>query len=49
MLSNGFHSPAGEDGSEGGSMVGSDGGRSGGSGEAVGDCAVNTPSSRSLS
>ena len=49
MLSNGFHSPAGEDGSEGGGMGGSDGGRSGDSGEAVGDCAVNTPSSRSLS
>jgi hypothetical protein len=49
MLSNGFHSPVGEVGSEGGGMGGLDGGRRGDTREAVGDCAVNTPSSRSLS
>ena len=44
MLSNGFHSPPGEDASAGGGMGGLDGGRRGNTGEAVGACAVNTPS-----
>ena len=49
MLSNGFHSPAGEDASTEGGMGPLAGGRRGDTGEAVGGCAVNIPSSRSLS
>ena len=49
MLSIGFHSPAGKGDSTEGGMGVLDGGRRGGTGEAVGACAVNTPSSRSLS
>ena len=49
ILSSGFHSPVGKDDSTEGGMGVLDGGRRGDTGEAVGTCAVNAPSSRSLS
>jgi hypothetical protein len=49
MLSNGFHSPAGELPSAGGDVDPLFRGRGGDAREAVGTCGVNTPSSRSLS